>query len=294
MSTAEELQIPHEDLPRRAAEAVAIMTSSKVRDWLTCQWKFFARYILGLQGEPTPFIAFGNASDSTAEAVLDAKKGSHTTWDATECLDYWREAWRAEADDVDDWIGEDPERLEAIGLDGIENWRDVVAAKIQPVETHRWWRLNMRGDSGSRWAITGEVDSIAKLNTELHRPAVIGDLKTSGRPFNPGDMWKLLQASLYTAAAEYTTALKGVDPNRFHVHIIVRSKKQPLTQFLQRPVSPEQRSGALSIVTRARTQIMAAFETGTFLPNQGAMTCSRRYCPHWRACQRENNIRIAD
>lgn len=294
MSTAEQLQVRSDDLPKRAAEAVAVMTSSKVRDWLSCQWKFMARWILGLQGEPTPFIAFGNASDTTADAVLKSKMESATTWDTRDVIEYWSEAWRLEAGDVDDWIGEDPERLADIGLDAIADWRDVVAKKVQPIETHRWWRLNMQGEYGGRWAITGEVDSIAKLVREMHRPAVIADLKTSGRSYSASDLWELLQASLYTAAAEHTEALRGVDPNRFQVHVIVRRASEAKTQFMERPVSKEQRQGALDLVTRARVQIMTAFETGCFLPNQGSMTCSRRYCPFWRECERENHIRIAD
>lgn len=279
--------------PEVAADVVRTMSPSKLASWGKCEFQFFKVYVCGERRPPSAAIAFGNAMDVTADEYYAEKVKTETGWNEKSTKEHFREALGHELAEVEYWGDDTKPVMIDQGALVSALWHKQIARKVLPVETKLFFELRMSGD----WFLNGEVDLIGRTEAERHLLPFASDTKTSGRKWQPKQVWDSVQPAIYSIALQNSSI--EADPSRFQFHVAVRKnlKAGPAAdyQVIRRPVSYAERTGVLSRLSMARRKIMAAYDSGDFLPTgRGHTLCSRRFCAFWEECEKKFGPRVPD
>lgn len=283
-------------LPQTAADAVATMSHSKTEMWFRCQYQWFSRYVRGIRRPPGAALALGRATDTTAATFYAAKIESGEDMSRHDTLELWREQWEDEAEKVVEWEHPgDKERLTDMGTPTIARWREKIATQIVPLHTKVWFELVMKGD----WTLNGEIDLVHRPRRELHRLPIPSDTKMTQKRWGQKQAWSTLQPAIYTLALDHSPDIQAnTSLFQFHIGVLydpnTKRADTDCAQILTRRVTENEKDGALARIGMARRQIMAAFESGDFMPNRLNVMCSRRHCAYWESCEKKFGPRVPD
>ena len=249
--------------------------------WVNCQAKWGYRYIQGIRIAPGAALAYGKSADEAQNGHYAEKMVTGEDPRLDDTLEVFDQQWTDNAETVEDWHGDDKEKLRKTGLAAITIWGTEIAPETKPVEVQ--WECGFELEhEGRAVPVVGYVDLIKE--SPVGGGHVIVDNKTAGRKWPVGKAQAQTQPLVYAMAAE---ALRpDVDANIFEFDITTKTKT-PDAQVEIVEVTPAAREGMKRRLISAKDQMDAARQSGDVLPNRQSMLCSRRWCGFWEMCQRD-------
>jgi len=261
-------------------DLITTMSPSRLGCAQQCLAKFAFRYVDKLRGATSAALQFGRAFDEAGAAVYAAKMTTGTTLPSSDVQARFAAEWDFAAGAVDDWGEDSRGGLLDSGTRGVALWRDRIAQHVQPVAVQEDLRATVVDPAtGEPFQLRGVIDV---RGSTISNPAVVADIKTSARVYQPARFAREWQPAAYTLLA-------GTPTFEYHV---VTSAKAPETQVLRAVVSDGDRTAFLRRAAMLRRQIAHAARTGDWLPNRTHVLCSRRYCEHWAACEQRYGGRV--
>lgn len=278
-----------------AADLVDQMSPSKLDLWEKCPQAWAYRYLHRLRGPKGPAQALGNAVDAVANAVYWHKLQSGETASADDAAERFAEWHELEAGTVETWDDDEPRGAQLDrGVRAVRHWRDLVAVRVQPA-TEPQVRLEFTADSGQAEqdaaagigstfrvvTITDLVADVPAAGGGLAR--VVVDHKASGKRWNEADALRSSQAPCYRLAT-------GVA--RFQWHVLRTDLVRPQTLVVATETTDTMAQHLVHRMALARRGIATALRTGDWHPRRNQTLCTRRWCPHWRECERDHGGRV--
>lgn len=253
---------------------------SKLETAQKCLQQFAFRYVERLPEQFRASMQFGNAADDTSNEVYRDKMRSGRTPARSDVQERFAAAWDYAAAAVDDWGDESKDALTDIGTRAMAKWRDRIADFVQPTAVQLKLEKPVADPTtGETWTLSGVIDlrGAAPDKTEL-----TADLKTSGRAYARDVFQRKAQPIAYTILADTPT---------FEFHVLTTTK-EPQTQVLRAEIPDADRMAWLRRASMVKRQVEHALRTGDWLPNRTHQMCSRRYCEHWRECEKRNGGQV--
>lgn len=251
-----------------------------------CLQRFAYHYVHGLWGAPSPAMAFGNAFDAVANVGYTEKLETGKDPTVGDSKDVFAETFEKESEDIEIWGKEDPGAMKDEGVSHAAFWARMTAPHVRPIVVQRAFSLQVQD-----WTVRGVID-VARERTDEHSPAQAGcfvnDHKTSGKSWTADKTKTQLQNVFYSLAAKSGQLGEGVDPNRIGYEIMVRLKGGPKRQRFVVGVGDRERAFALDMIQKHRKAWAALHKAGVWPTNRDHFMCSRRQCPHWQLCEKEN------
>jgi hypothetical protein len=167
---------------------------------------------------------------------------------------------------------ENPADLKAQGLALTLKYLDDACPSIEPAAVEYPVSGHIAGT-----AVRGYIDL-------LESNGRIRDLKTAAR--KPREVSPAFRFQVST----YAQLLAGIVTGEACVDVLVKTKTPQLVQL-----DPFK----IDLSDMAETQAMyplvqQSIRAGVFLPNRQSFMCSRKYCGHWRACERQFSGKVVE
>ena len=146
-------------------------------------------------------------------------------------------------------------------------YREAVAPGIQPIATEEPFKI----DIGLDLPLAGTMDWQEK--------AKVDDLKTAGKSWSEGQIFKEIQPVFYSMVHEHE---KGVRPD-FTYHILVDLKRGPKLQ--QQTITADQVGKMYGALTLKIKTMIKMLKAGIFMPaNPASWWCSADWCGYYETC----------
>lgn len=276
------------------SDLVDFLSPSRLAGWSRCQQQWFYIWAEGSRRRPTASMNFGNAADRASNDVYMNKIAMGETETAERTRELWREHWQTEADQVEDWQGEDRGAMTDEGVAMIGEWRERVALHVKPLAVQKLIEVEVDSRQSDRDHEANERAGVAQLfrvrgYVDVH--AIVDgvetfcDLKVGRKYWGAADFMRQLQPAAYSLA--------GVDRFQFHTLRRVRDRRK-VVRVIARTVTATDRKHFVATAGIARRQIAHACSTGDFLPNRNQTLCSKRWCGFWRRCVQQHGGSVAD
>ena len=255
------------------SELIDTVSPSRIDTATTCLARFRFRYLERIRGPKRIAMSFGSALDAASNSCYQRKIDEPGyTMPASEVADCFAAEWDSEQEQIEDWGKDKPDEMLDTGVKCSTLWRDNVAQYVAPLQVQPKLVKELKDSRGDKFTLLGYPDVIATVRNQT----AIADLKTSGKVYATNSIVKRSQPPAYTILAEIP---------RFEYHVVTTAKK-PKVQLLGATVSDTQRQNWIDRAGMVRRHVAHAHKTGDWIPNRGHMTCSRRFCDHWRECEK--------
>ena len=252
------------------------ISPSSLSDWLTCNFKWFAKYILGIS-KTNEHALLGSAIDKYVCSNVISETG---------CT----------AEQVWEWLTNELKKINfnPISMELLfENIIDLCNKEVIPllkekkvIETQIKFNAYLKDIR-----LYGIIDF-------LFQDLSLGDLKTSSKTWYDGQELSEIQPKAY---AQYIfEKYDDIDSVEFTFFVIVKNKtpkldirkvtitrkqSQDFYQFLANQVGN---------ITTSLQKYIETYDKKQFAYNNRHFLCSKKYCPAWKLCQETFNIRIKD
>lgn len=250
------------------AEPARILSPSQVSTYLGCQFKWWARYGLGLPSPRTAALALGSAVH--AAIAENYRQKIETKRDLAEAgvVAVYREAWGREFDGVELRDEEDAGGLVRMGEAMVKKYIDEAAPRVEPAAVE----LRVEGEVGGV-RVQGIVDVVEVDGT-------IVDIKTSAK--SPSDVG----ADHRFQAATYVQLTPGAS-GAARIETLTKTKE---VKFVSQAFTV---NGADLMSTTVMYPLVAeGMRSGLYMPNRNSNRCSRKDCAYWRRCEQEFGGRV--
>jgi len=239
------------------------LSPSQARSFLNCSARWAFKYYLSLPDPKSGAQLQGTAVHEAAAENFRQKLETREDLPAAGALAIFRDAWAAHRPEVDFRDDEDESELKAEGEQLTRQYLEDAAPGIQPAAVE----MPVAGMIGGV-RVRGYVDLLDTSGRVI-------DLKLKKRTPSGASFDEKFQLATYRTLAPAASGAGRVD-------VLVKKSKPELIQ-IDYAVTPAE----LTMVERLYPQVQAAIRGGVFTPNRGSNLCSRKYCPHWRVCERE-------
>jgi len=253
-----------------------VLSPSQVNCYLECAARWYYRYLVGLPEPLNASLGLGRAVDNAVSHYYRAKGAERKEPPAADVLDAYDVAWAGVEAELVLGDGEDRDQLHAQGRELVKCYLSQLAPVTQPaiIDGQPAVQVPVEGEiAGVK--VQGYIDLITEDGTVV-------DLKTKKTKPNgiPADHW--LQLTTYDLLCPHSRG-KG------SIHTIVKNKT-PKCQSVTRDIGPSDFYFLESIYPCTQE----AIRSGLYLPRRTSRLCSRKYCPHWRHCEKEFGGRVGE
>lgn len=245
------------------AVAVAdVLSPSQCKTFLQCTVRWYFRYIEQLPDVCTGNLALGRAVHSAVAEHFRSRQANGPVPPLAETLATFEDAIRRELQSAELREDEDANELAATGARCVEVYLTEAAPKITPALVEH----PVGGEIGGV-GVRGYVDL---MDTE----GCIIDLKTASKKPSA------ITADYKLQLAMYVMTTPGAKSARLDT-----ITKQKTPQWV--PQSYNVDEGEQRYVRTLLPILQDAMKDGRYWPARDHNLCSRKYCPFWRACERE-------
>jgi len=246
-----------------------VLSPFQVNCFLECPARWYFRYLVGLPEPLNASLGLGRAVDNAVGHYYRAKGAERQEPPAGDVLDAYDVAWADVEAELVLGEGEDRDQLHAQGREMVKCYLSQLApvTKSALIDGQPAVQVPIKGEIADV-KVQGYIDLITEDGTVV-------DLKTKKtKPSGiPADHW--LQLTTYDLLCPHSRG-KG------SIHTIVKNKT-PKCHSLTRDIGPADFFYLESIYSGTQE----AIRNGVYLPRRTSRLCSRKYCPHWRHCEKE-------
>ena len=245
------------------AEPAKILSPSQVRCLMDCQGRWWFKYRLRHPDPPTGNMALGKAVHAALLQNFAQKIETREDLPVAGVLALFREAWADECRRTEFRDDEDPSELAACGGALVVKYMDEVAPEIDPAAVE----IRVEGEIGGV-RVQGWIDL---LDTD----GWIIDIKTAARKPSAIEPDYRFQIATYV---QLTAGASG----QARLDTLVKTKTPAIvTQGFT--VTEQDLRATRTLYPLAQRSMRSQLH----MPNRLSLSCSRRHCSYWRACERE-------
>lgn len=262
------------------AKRIVRISPSAIRDWNTCQFKYYAIHILKYREPANQNLFFGTIFDDSLTYDYSHKIGVGKDLPKDVLTDYFRTRYESEKDKVENWEDEDAAKLKEIGTKGIEIFYNEIFPNVQPKEVQPKLAMTFKD---TNFILSGRPDLIEVSGT-------IVDNKTSGRAKPQYEVDQSPQALIYSIFKDGGTDI--VREVRFDVLV---KTKAPKPQQIKTLITPEYRQSGLRFIANVIDNINSQLERKNFPPtafHRGSWDCG--YCAVSDLCRKTWGFPVPD
>ena len=239
-----------------------VLSPSQASTFLSCQARWYFRYMAGLPDPPAGGAVRGKAVHKLIEYAMRAKIAG-VVLEAGAFSDAWDTAWDQAAEGAEFAADDDVEGLKDSGARLAHKYLAEAAPAIKPAAVE----VPISG------TIAGiPVRGIADI---LTIGGMVVDIKTAAR--KPSG----LAADHALQLATYAQLVPGAS-GETRIDTLVGTKEPQLVQIEHMPGEAGRR-----LVERVYPLVAEGIAGGLYLPNRNSNVCNRRYCAFADACERE-------
>jgi RecB family exonuclease len=239
-----------------------VLSPSQASTFLSCQARWYFRYMVGLPDPAGGGAVRGKAVHSVIEYAMRAKMAG-VVLEAGALLDAWDAAWDQAAEGAEFQSCDDIEALKVSGAKLAEKYLAEAAPAIEPAAVEVPLSGTIAGIP-----VRGVADLVTTDGTVI-------DIKTASR--KPSG----LAADHALQLATYAALVPGAS-GETRIHTLVGTKEPQLVQIKHTPGEAGKR-----LAERIYPLVAEGISGGLFLPNRSSSMCSQRYCSFWQECTRE-------
>ena len=254
--------------PSAAAIPGEVLSTGQVSTFLSCQFRWFAKYGLGLPDPSGGGAVRGKAVHAMAAYWLAAKMEG-VTLEPAGMPDAFEHAWDAAAEGAEFNAFDDVDQLKASGLALTQKYLAEAAPAIEPAAVEV--------------PVTGVIAGVPVRG-------IIDIVDTSGRVIDIKTKTRKdskIPAKHALQLATYTKLLPGAS-GEARLDTLVSTKEPQLIQIDHKPGAAGSR-----LVEKVYPLVAEGIANGLYLPNRDSSLCNRRYCNFWKECTREFGGEIA-
>ena len=258
------------------------LSPSSANTYTSCSAKYYFGRVLKLPDPPTGALIMGNAVHTAIGENLAQKIETKRDLSQLGVRAIYLEAWdqlvagtgpsrgrpSLPAEFRDD---ENPADLKAQGLALTLKYLDEACPSIEPAAVE----LPVAGRIGGV-TVRGYID-LLEVNGRIR------DLKTAARKPTQISANFRFQVSTYAQLCEHASGEGCVD-------VLVKTKTPQLVHL--DPFRVEESDAAQTQAMYPLVQ--QSIRAGVFMPNRENYMCSRKYCGHWRACERQFGGKVSE
>lgn len=254
--------------PSAAAIPGEVLSTGQVSTFLSCQFRWFAKYGLGLPDPSGGGAVRGKAVHAMAAYWLAAKMEG-VTLEPAGMPDAFEHAWDAAAEGAEFNASDDVDQLKASGLALTQKYLAEAAPAIEPAAVEV--------------PVTGVIAGVPVRGIVdiLDVSGRVIDIKTKSRKASEVSPDHAFQLATYTALMPRASGEARID-------LLVSTKEPQLIQIDHTPGA-----AGRQLVERLYPLVAEGIAGGLYLPNRSSSLCSRRYCSFWRECIREFGGEVA-
>ena len=244
-------------------ELAKVLSPTQVRTFLGCSARWWFKYGLALPEPKNSALALGCAVHRALEANFREKIQTKQDLDTLGVVALFRTAWQDQAQQTEFRDEEDPTGIGKVGEQLVAKYMEDAAPRIQPTAVE----LDVAGRIGGV-PVRGKVDLL-----DVHGRVI--DVKTAARKPSGIAPDYAFQLATYR---QITPGASG----EARLDTLVKTKTVQLIP----------QSYAVSNQDVRATEVLyplvqGGVRKGFYMPNRGSLTCRRRNCAFWRACERE-------
>jgi RecB family exonuclease len=254
--------------PAAASIPGEVLSPSQASCFLSCQAKWFFKYMSGLPDPASGGAVRGKAVHSMIAYYLAAKLDG-VTLESAGIADAWDHAWDAAAEGAEFNATDDIDDLKGSGLRLTQKYLSDAAPAIEPAAVE----VPVTGVIAGV-PVRGIVDIVDTSGRVI-------DIKTKSRKASEVSADHALQLATYTAHMPRASGEARID-------LLVSTKEPALIQIDHAPGA-----AGRQLVERLYPLVAEGIAGGLFLPNRSASTCSRRWCPFANVCEAEFGGKVA-
>jgi RecB family exonuclease len=258
MASALEVPLTVED-----TDIARILSPSQITTHGNCSYQWFCRSVLKLPEPKTGSLALGSAVDDAINANMRLKIETQKDLPVEDVLIEFNAAWENLQPATEYRDDEDPSALKKQGQGLIELFMEKVSPEIDPIAV----QLPVSGVIGGV-AVRGIVDLIDASGK-------IRDIKTGARKSKSMTSSQLIQLTSYAALSPVPCTGVAVD-------LLVKTKTP---QYV--PLAEPLRADDMRFIDNLYPTVQEQMRSGLVTPNRQSTMCSRKYCAHWRVCEKE-------
>lgn len=245
---------------------ISHLSASSIDTFQRCGLQWYHRYVLGERMPPSIALVQGGSVHKSAEYDYAYKMETEEDAPVDEVMDVARDAFQAEAEQVEDWEDAKPAAVLDETVDLARLYRLELAPTVMPVAVEREILLE---DETWPWPLLGYLD--------VEDAERVVDIKTSKAKKSQADIDASVQAGIYLLERH-----RSGQPEAFTWHVVTKAKK-PAAQIIERGVIDHGRT--VRYVALVQAGIQQALESGIFMPAQpDSWACSERFCGWYTTC----------
>jgi RecB family exonuclease len=239
-----------------------VLSPSQVSTFLSCQARWYFRYMAGLPDPPSGGAVRGKAVHKLIEYAMRAKIAG-IVLEPGAFDDAWDAAWDQAAEGAEFQAGEDIEALKTSGARLAGKYIAEALPAVEPAAVEVPFSGTIRGVP-----VHGIADIVTTDGTVI-------DIKTASRKPSGIAADHALQLATYAGLLAGASGATRIDT-------LVITKDPQLVQIEHTPGE-----AGRSLVEHLYPLVAEGITGGPFLPNRGSKVCSRRYCAFADRCERE-------
>ena len=253
-------------IPITNTELAAVLSPSQVSTWNDCQFRWWAKYGLGLPDSRTAALALGTAVHYGIGSTWHNKLETGIDLPLETVIENYAGKWAEESAKVEFGPKEDKEAMGKQGAVMIQKYMLEAEPAIHPQAVDYEVRGVIAGVS-----VRGYIDLVQIDGT-------IVDLKTAGRTPSAISPAHLFQMTTYAQLA------KDLDLNgQAREDTLVKLKAPKLVQLQHEIALPD-----YHYVRQMYPAVQEQMRYGVYVANRASFLCTRAKCPFWRICEKEN------
>jgi len=257
----------------RTKDPTARQSPTKLDLWNKCQAAWCFHYVERRRFPSSTQQALGRAADEAWNDYYRARIRDARGLTETEVLDLFENHWHAEASEVEQLPRyEFDERLDR-GTAAMRVWFRQGAQFVEPLAVQLEIEREVRMD-GDTVMVEGRLDLLER-RADGNRAVV--DNKMGGRRYGATELYRSTQALVYPFCT-------GAPIYGIHAGVILKASEAFQAVYREIDSRDADLLGHMAII--AQRQQRASIASGDFMPNRGHQLCTRRWCDHWRACEK--------
>jgi hypothetical protein len=250
-----------------------LLSPSQVSTFRDCEFRWYAKYQLGLPDQGSPSLALGTSVDTAIKATWHNKLDTGIDLPVTDLVDIFASTWLQESAEVEfpatkrGFAATTPEAMKdewaVRGAKMIAEYMEKAEPSIHPRDVD----LEVSGKIAGVH-VRGFVDLIDITGQVI-------ELKTAAR--TPSS----ISANHAFQLATYAQLAPEVSP-QMRVDTLVSAKAPKLVQIGHEITLPD-----YHYLRSSYPLVQEKMRSGLYGPNRNSWLCKRGTCPYWRQCEAE-------
>ena len=229
-------------------------------------------------------LTFGNAYDDALTTNYRHKIEKKEDLTVQDDVDAFVTSFDERSPDTEFLPSKVPDDLKKTGVQIVKEYQTVVAPKIKPVATQKYYNVKFPNVD---WTLKGIADVEEENGT-------IRDNKTSGKspsknangeymPYSDDHKFQMLCYSISEKMDKGNTA-----GEELWLDYAIKNKYPKIIQVKVPSPTPEDLK-YFQMLTSIAVRKIELLKKGTLpaLPNRGNMLCSKKYCGYWALCEKD-------